>query len=243
MYTDWIWFDNLGFKGVFIKVLITRVILFAIGAAIFSVLISISIFIAFRLSRGEVTLPIPAEALVFIQRAVIIVSMLAAVVISVIFGAILASRWELFLRFTNSVPFGQTDPVFNKDISFYVFTLPTLDFIQGWLLGAIIITLLATAGLYFVRFNLRGPGIGFTPGLKIHISIIAALIMFVIAGGHWLDRWGLLLSPEGAVFGAAYADINARMPAMLILAIIAVGSGILMLVNAYMRGIRLLAGR
>ena len=67
VYTDWIWFDNLGFKGVFIKVLITRVILFAIGAAIFSVLISISIFIAFRLSRGEVTLPIPAEALVFIH--------------------------------------------------------------------------------------------------------------------------------------------------------------------------------
>ena len=242
VYTDWIWFENLGFKGVFVKVLVTRIVLFFIGAAIFSALISVSVFMAFRLSRGPVTLPIPPEALVFVQRVIIVVSILASVVLSVIFGALLASRWELFLRFANSVSFGLTDPVFNRDVSFYVFTLPTLDFIQGWLLGAVIITLLATAGLYFVRFNMRGPGIGLTAGLKIHLSVIASLIMFAIAWGHWLDRWGLLLSGEGAIFGAAYADVNARMPALLVLAIIAVGSGILMLVNAYLRGIRLLAG-
>ena len=102
VYTDWIWFDNLGFKGVFVKVLVTRIILFAIGAAIFGVLISISIFMAFRLSRGEVTLPVPAEAVVFIQRVVVIVSVLAAVVLSVIFGAILASRWERLRQYSAS---------------------------------------------------------------------------------------------------------------------------------------------
>ncbi|MCI0790389.1 MAG: UPF0182 family protein [Chloroflexi bacterium] len=242
VYADLLWFDNLGFRGVFVKVITTRIVLFLIGAITFAAFAGVSLYFAYRFSDGPITLPISEDAIPLIKRLTIWVSVGAAALGSVVLGAVLASRWEVFLRFTNSVPFNRTDPVFDKDLSFYVFTLPMLNFVQGWLLGAVILIALGSAALYFARFSLRGVSFTFTPSLKVHLSIIAAMIMLIIAGGHWLDRWSLLLSEHGAIFGAAYADVNARMPAMLILTIVALGSAILMLVNAYMKGARLLVG-
>ena len=242
VYTDFLWFDQLGFSGVFVKIVTTRVVLFVIGFLLFAILLSISAFFAYRSSGGESSLPIPPEALLFLERLIKWGSVAVIIVLSIIFGGILSSRWEVFLRFANSVSFDTTDPVFGKDISFYVFALPIYDFIQGWLLGATVLVLLATVGLYFVRFSLRGLQFEMTTELKVHVSILAAVVMIAIAGGHWLDRWSLVLSNEGAVFGAAYADINARLPALLVMTIIAIGSAILMLVNAYTAGFRLLIG-
>ena len=242
IYTDLLWFDSLGFRSVFTKILVTRAILFTIGAVVFAVLLGISLIVANRSSAGPITLPLPPEAIVFLRRLVLGVSVAATLLLGLIFGGVMASRWELFLRFNNAVSFDQIEPVFNLDISFYVFTLPVLHFLQGWLLGASILILLGTFALYFVRSNLRGESLTFTRELKIHVSILGALIMFVIAWGHWLDRYGLLLSEQGAVFGAAYTDVNARLPALLIMTIITAGSGILMLVNTYFQAVRLLVG-
>ena len=241
-YTDWLWYGALGFKGVFIKILLTRIVLLVVGGLVFGTLLSVSLYFANRMSSGPVTLPLPSEMVDFLKRLIFWGSVATVVAMSLIFGAILAARWEFFLKFANAVPFGEIDPVFGKDLSFYVFTLPVYSFLEGWLLGAAIIILLGTIALYFVNFSLRGMGFVITTELKIHVSIIAAIIMFIIAGGYWLDRWELLLSDQGAIFGAAYTDLNARKPALLILTFIAVASGLLMLVNAYLSGLRLLVG-
>ena len=242
VYTDWLWYGALGFKGVFVKILVTRIVLFFVGAAVFAVLLSISLYVAHRFSRGPVALPLTPDAVDLLRKLVVWGSVVAVVVLSVIFGSVFASRWEIFLKFTNSVPFGTLDPVFNKDISFFVFSLPVYSFIQGWLLGVAIIIVLATGAMYFVNFNLRGIAFSLTTPMKIQASVIIGILMFVLAWGHWLDRWELVLSDQGAVFGAAYADIHARRPALLILTIIAGASGVLMFANAYLRGVRLLVG-
>ena len=242
VYTDLLWYDGLGFKSVFVKILTTRIAMFVIGAVVFGLLLSASLYFAHRLSRGPVTLPLPPEAVDLLRKLVVWGSGATVVTLSLIFGSVFASRWETFLRFSNAVPFGALDPVYDKDISFYVFTLPMYSFLQGWLLGAAIIILLATLALYFVNFKLRGVGVIITDGLKIQVSVIAAVMLLILAWGHWLDRWELVLSGQGAVFGAAYADLNARKPALLILTIVAGGSGVLLLVNAYIRGVRLLVG-
>ena len=242
LYTDLLWFDALGFRSVFVKILTTKIILFIIGAAVFAALLSPSLYFSNRLSRGPETLPLPPDVMDVLRKATLWGTVAAVIILSIIFGAILASKWELFLRFTNAISFGETDPVYNKDLSFYVFTLPAYSFLQGWLLGALIVVLLATLSLYFVNYYLRGITFDLTPGLKVQVSIIGALIFFVLGWGHWLDRWGLVFSGHGAVFGAAYTDLHARQPALFILTIIAVASGVLMLVNAYLRGARLLIG-
>jgi hypothetical protein len=116
------------------------------------------------------------------------------------------------------------------------------EFLQSWLLGAVVVTLLATLGICFVNFSYRGVGIQLTPGLKAQVSILAAIAMLIFGAGMWLDRWALVLSDQGAVFGASYTDISARRNALMILTIVAAASAVLMLVNAYIAKVRLLIG-
>ena len=243
VFTDWLWFDNLGYRGIFVKVLMTRITLFAVGAVSMAVLAGASVFAASLLSRGRVALQLPDDLLKFMSRALLSISAGVVAVLAIIFGTIMAARWEIFLRFSNAASFGQTEPVFGQDAGFYVFTLPMLSFLQGWILGMLLLTLIVTVAFYFLRYSMQGRRLDLNEtGVKIHLSILAALVMFTIGFGHWIDRWDLLLSAEGAVFGAAYADVNARMPALLIMTIIAVAAGILMLANTYFSGRRLLIG-
>ena len=242
VYTDLLWFDALDFRGVYTKILFMRVVLFLIGAATFAVPMSISALYAHRLSRGPVTIPLPEETVEVLRKIIGWGAVAAVAVLSLIFGGVLSSRWEVFLRFFNSANFGQTDPVFSRDLSFYVFNLPVYQFVQGWLLGAGVVVLLASLALYVVNYGFRGVSFSFTTGLKVQLSIIASFLMLTLALGHWLDRWELVLSEQGAVFGAAYVDLHARSPALLVLTVVAAAGGVLALVNAYMRGLRLLVG-
>ena len=242
IYTDWLWFGELGFRGVFIKVLVTRVVLFFAGALVFAAGAAVSMYVAHKLSQGPEEVILPPATRDFLRNAIRWGAVAAAAVLSVVFGVLAASQWEVFLKYINGVSFGTVEPVFNKDASFYVFALPLLEFVQSWLLGAAIVIGLASAALYFVNFSFRGARFELTRGLRVQFSIIAAALLFIMAFGHWLDRWGLLLSDQGAVFGAAYADVNARSPALLIVTVVAVAAGIIALANAYVRGIRLLVG-
>ncbi len=242
VYTDLLWFDSLGFRTIFVKVTVTRIALFAIGAVVTAIVLSVSLRIAHMHSSGEVNLPIPPEVIPTLRRAVFWGAIIVIVILSLIFGSVLAARWELFLRFTNSVPFGQVDPVYGRDIGFYIFNLPLYSFIQGWILGLGIVTLLATVGLNFINYSLRGSSYSLTGARLAHLSVIAAVIMLTMAAGHWLDRWALVLSEDGAVFGAAYADLNARRPALLIMTIVAVAAAILMAANVYLRELRMVLG-
>jgi len=242
VYTDLLWFDALDFRGVYTKILLTRIVLFVIGAVVVVVPLSVSVYFAHRLSTGPVTVPLPPQTVEILRKLVVWAAVAAVVLLSIVFGWILGSQWEIFLRSINSVSFEQLDPVYGKDLSFYVFTLPAYDFLQGWLLGATVVILIASLALYFVNYSLRGVSFTLTTGIKVHVSIIGAVLMFMLAAGHWLDRWELVLSDQGAVFGAAYVDLHARKPALLILTIIASASGVLILINAYLRGLRLLVG-
>jgi uncharacterized membrane protein (UPF0182 family) len=242
VYTDLLWFDSLGLRSIFLKVTVTRIALFAIGTVIAAVVLGVSLWLAHRHSAGEITLPVPEEVLNVLRRSVTLGSIAAVLVLSLILGSVLAARWELFLRFTNSVPFSQNDPVFGLDLGFFIFNLPFYSFLQGWVLGLFIVVLLATIALHFINYSMRGVGYELNGPRLIHISIIAAVIMLAMAVGHWLDRWALVLSGDGYTFGASYTDLNARKPAMLIMTIVASAAAVLMLVNIYVRQLRIVVG-
>jgi len=242
IYTDWLWFDNLGYKSVFLKILTTKLWLFFFGTIIFAVIASVNLVLAHRFSKGTVSLSLPPSSINSIRKIIVVGLGLGILILSMIFGYIAMGKWESFLKFFNSVPFNKLDPQFNKDIAFYVFDLPIFHFIQAWLLGAVIVTLISVVGLYFINFSLRGMKFTFSTSVKTHISLLGTSLMFLIAWSHWLDRWEILYSSGGAIFGASYTDVNARLPVLLLLAVIAVVSGILMLVSAYLKNIKLLIG-
>ncbi|MEE8442511.1 MAG: UPF0182 family protein [Dehalococcoidia bacterium] len=247
IYTDWLWFNHLGFLNVFTTVLWTRIWMFLTGFAVFGVLITASVVTVRRHSQGESVLPLPAETLRLLNRLLTVVTVLGAILLSIVFGAMAASRWELVLRLANSSSFGITDPVFTKDISFYVFTFPVLDLIQGWFLAVLIVLLVASAAMYFAYHTLRGSPFVVTPWIRGHMAFLGSLVFFDLAVNHFLDRYELLFSSGGAVFGATYTDIHARMLALAFLTVIAVATGVLLLVSILpvlrgTRGTRLIIG-
>ncbi len=242
VYTDWLWFGELGLRGVFTKIIVTRIVLFIVGGVIMAALVGASLYVVNRFSESTEMIAVPPEVRGFIGRLITWGTVAGAAILSLIFGSVAASEWETWLRFSSAQPFGVLDPVYGRDIAFYVFRLPFYNFLQGWLLGAAIVILLATIGLHFIKFTLRDMRFQLTPALRVQVSVAAAIVLFLLAIGHWLDRWELLLSDQGAVFGAAYTDLHARKLALLVMTIIAAGAGILTLVNIYLKEMRLLVG-
>ncbi|MEE9401293.1 MAG: UPF0182 family protein, partial [Dehalococcoidia bacterium] len=131
------------------------------------------------------------------------------------------------------------DPIFGKDVGFYLFSLPFQKFIQGWLLSALIVTLIFTFVFYAVNYSVRRLTLAFSRGGKAHLSVLLAGIMGIVAWRYFLDMYGLVYSEGGVVFGAGYTDVHAQLIALRILMAAAILLGIVVLFNILRRGIRL----
>ncbi len=247
IYTDWLWFNNVGFLSVFTTVLKARIWLFLAGAALFGVLIAVNILLVRRYARGESVLPLPEEAIRWLNRLVMVAIILVALILSVVFGAAASGRWELVLKLANTTSFGIADPVFGKDVAFFVFTLPVLEMAQGWLQAALIVLLIATGAMYLAFYSLRGVPFVVTPRIRGHLAVLGSLLFFDLAAGHFLRRYELLFSKSGAVVGATYTDLFARMPAQVFLIAVAAACGVLLIATLLpalqgRRGNRLIIG-
>ena len=151
-----------------------------------------------------------------------------------------SGQWESWILFTNSVDFGsETDPLFGKDIGFYVFELPFLSFAVGWLFAALVIILLITIVAHYlnggIRLQVPGPE-RVTPQVKAHLSVLLGLLALVRAVDYYLERYELTVSTRGTVDGATYTDVNAQLPATNLLILIALAAAVLFLLNIRRKG-------
>jgi len=243
IYTDWLWFGSVDYQEVYRKILTTRLLLFLIGGLLLALLLGANLALAYRNTAGEPVVPQPPEVTAWLRRLTKLAATLATIFLGFLFGSIASGHWETVLRFSNTVAFGAVDPQFQKDISFYVFSLPFWSFVQVWTLGALVVTLLGTAALYFLRFNWRGMPFRITPSMRWHLSVLGALILLNSAFSYWLDIYQLVYSTDGAVFGASYADIHAKLPALRILIVIVLaGAGLLVASNFFGRALWLMGG-
>ena len=138
VYTDLLWYGELGYRDVFNKILVMKVWLFIGGTTVASAALIINFYFTFRFSYGPSTLPVNEETMRLL-RAIL----LAAIVVTVltaapVFGSAAAGRWEVFLLFFNKVTFGVSDAEFGRDVSFFIVTLQMLNFIQSWIMGLLI---------------------------------------------------------------------------------------------------------
>ena len=240
IWTDWLWFDSLGFLNIYTKILVMRIWLFFAGALMAAGLLGINLYLAYRFSRGESILPLPPDMLRMTRIGVTVAVILTVVIMSIVFGVIAAGRWETFLVYMNRVSFGVEDPQFHKDMAFHIAVMPMLHFIQGWLMGLVIAILAASAVLYFAIFALRGVNFVLTPHIRGHIAILGAFLMLTIAAAHYLDIFELVFSGRGAAPGAGYTDVHARIPVLWLLVGIAVVSAVGFVVSNYYGGLRLM---
>ncbi len=241
-YTEWLWFDRLGLGSVFTKILFLKTWLFIGGTLVAGGALCLNLFLSVRYSQGQSTRNLREDTSRLIWASIIGGAGLAVLIGSPIFGAAAAGRWETFLLYFNKVSFGVTDPQFGLDVSFYVVTLRMLHFIQGWFMGLIIASIVASLFLYAAVYALRGVKLVVAPRMLKHMAVLGALLMVSIALGHVLDVYELVFSSNGAVFGATYADIHARIPALWLMTAIAALAALGFAVSNYYGGLRMMAG-
>ena len=198
IYTDWIWFDTLGFLGVFTTILWTRLGLLLGAVAALGGLIALNVWFAHRRSKGETSLALAPEIFDWLEKSLRLGIVIGGLVVTLIFGFAASNRWQLLLRLAQGEAFGVSDPVFGQDVSFFTFTLPLLHFVQGWVLAGLIVLLLLVTLVYVVNYVLRGTGVSVSPAMRNHLSFLGGLVFFCLAIGHWLDRYELVFSDGGA---------------------------------------------
>jgi uncharacterized membrane protein (UPF0182 family) len=151
-----------------------------------------------------------------------------------------ASQGAAILRFLNGVAFDQADPIFQKDFSFFVFTLPVLSFVRSWLITVVVSILVIVTGFYYLADMFRGERFALTGKVKAHLAVLGAALFVLVAAGHFLGRYELLFSPTGAVYGVGYTDDHVTLPARTLMTVIALVSGGLLLACIYSRTNRLI---
>jgi len=150
IYTEWLWFNSLNYGSVYVTILRTKVLIFFFAAIIFCILFLGNLVLATRLTPKTEARFWPWAIVRPLQSMLRLGVILGTALLSLIFGLAAQGNWQVVLRFFNGQPFGIADPVFHKEISCYVFSLPFLHRLQGWLLGAIIVILLGSAGVYLL---------------------------------------------------------------------------------------------
>ncbi|MBD2532153.1 UPF0182 family protein [Nostoc flagelliforme FACHB-838] len=147
-----------------------------------------------------------------------------AILFSPIFGLILFQNWAKVLQYFQPTLFNSTEPLFGRDISFYVFSLPFWELLELWLMGLCLYGFVAVTLTYLLSADSLSQGIfpGFSPQQQRHLYGMGGLLMLVVAFSYWLSRYELVYSTRGVSYGASYTDVTAQLPAYTVLCIVAV---------------------
>jgi uncharacterized protein len=254
-FVDLLWFDSLGFKAVFTTAWLTTLIVFVIAAVLSSTILLINGIIAARtrsagsrgpsgfrvVGRNAQGLPEVIEfSLDKIPWRLIIPGVAFAV--GLLIGVAQTSNWDKVLKWLYAVPFGQSDPLFGRDLGFYIFSLPVYELLRNWGILIIFWSAVLALGIYWLRGDIIYQQPGFptlSPAATRHLSGLLAAYFLVKAVGYILDRYDLMISNNGVVFGAAYTDVHLRLPLLMALAGAALLGAVLCAFNIWSAGIRL----
>ncbi len=244
-FTNYLWFDSVNLNSVWIKILLTKGAL--VGAT--SLLAFVFIFTNLRLAvRATPVMDIfesfesqdPLSRFrAWTNERFLRYRLWGSIGLSLFLGAGASQLWEQVLLFLNQQSFGITDPVFQADVSRYVFGLPLYRLFVSWGFQLVIFTSLIIV-LFFVATGALQLRQGRLPevssGAKAHLSVLLAFIAILKAVAYRLDSMELLYSPRGKVFGASYTDVITHLPALNLLILISLFGAVLLLVNIKRRG-------
>jgi uncharacterized membrane protein (UPF0182 family) len=238
--TDWMWFREIGFQAVYRTELLTKGVLFVVGAVVAYFVIILN---ARHATHGLSTAPVlwrmsPELPPVDIGRSLSRLVLPIAVVVAFLFGMSASGIWMEVLQISHRSSFGVTDPVFGREIGYYVFALPAIASILGMIRGLVIFTLIVSLVLHLLRGRVTLPPqrVGLQPPADRHIALLLVSFLLLTAIQIWLVRLPeLLYSSTPTLVGANYTDLHARLPALHIIAVTAV-VGAALVIYGMLRG-------
>ncbi|KJH72384.1 hypothetical protein UH38_08060 [Aliterella atlantica CENA595] len=157
-----------------------------------------------------------------------------ATLLSLIMGVILSAHWAKLLQYIRPTAFNSSEPVFNRDISFYIFALPIWKLLEFWLVGLCLYSFVSVALTYLQAEDSVSQGRlqGLSLNQQRHLLALGSASVLVVAFGYWLSRYELLYSNRGVAYGASYTDVNFQLPAYTVLSLIALAIAFLLLWQA-----------
>jgi len=225
LYTDFLWYDQLGFQNVLTTQWIATVVMFVVGFVGMAVPVFLSVQLAFRVR------PVYAKLSAQLDRYQQVVEPLRRLamfgvpaVLGLFMGVSTAMRWQTVLEYLNRTPFGVKDPQFGLDNSFYVFELPLYHGILGYASAAVIVSGIAMLATHYLYGGIRvgNREVRITRAARVQIAVTAAVFLLLQAVSIYLDQFSTLTDSRGAsslFTGATFTDVNAVIPGKLILAI------------------------
>ena len=228
-YVDWLWFGELGYRSVFTTKLVTRIILFLVVSLLIGAIVFAAFALAYRTRPVFVPTNGPNDPVARYRTAVMsrlkLISIGIPAFIGLFAGIVAQSQWARVQLFLHGGSFGVTDPQFNKDLGFYAFDLPFYRMVLTYLFVATFLAFIANLlGHYiFGGIRLSGRNGALSRSARIQLITLVGILVLLKALAYWLDRYELLSHTRaGKPFtGAGYTDINAVLPAKLILLAIA----------------------
>ena len=242
LWTDSMWFTSVGQGKVFGTLLGVKVgLILVFGVAFFLVMWG-NLLLVGRIARRSPPVDFDDEMVRRYQEAVAPYTgrlyLALAILLGIGAGSGTVGQWQNWLLFDNATSFGTKDPQFHRDVGFYVFDLPFLQFLVSWLLISLVVITIAVGIFHYLNGGIRGarsiPRV--RPAVKVHLSVLLALLALVKAGGYYLQTYALTTSTNGYVEGATYTDVHARLPAIDLLFWISLLAAAILLLNIWRQG-------
>ena len=238
LLTEWFWFVEVDYTDIFIRSLTTKA---AVGGLVFLVAFG-ALAANLRLALGRITQPYlifpgggDIQPVSLDRPQLQMLGTGVAALAALFLGLFASNEWLTWLQFQHATPFGQTDPLFGRDVGFYVFTLPFLDLARYLALAVVVLSLLGSTAAYVISGTLAlDPAKGLAVGdhARRHLGCIIAALFVLLACGAYLDVPRILTTPAGIIDGASYVDIALRIPVLRVLLFVALIGAALSLVTA-----------
>ncbi|MFJ3763968.1 UPF0182 family protein [Streptomyces sp. NPDC090082] len=245
-WTDWLWYRSVEYSSVFTTTLWTKIGLFAVFGLLMGLAVGFNIWLAYRLRPPLSAMSLEQQSLDRYRMGLAPfrkwVLLAVTTLIALIAGASASGQWRTWLMWVNGVKFGQTDPQFGLDVSFFAFDLPWYRFLLAFGFAAAVLSLIAAALTHYLYGGLRvtSPGARATAAATGHLSVLLGLFVALKAVAYWLDRYGLAVKSSdfkatGNWTGLRYVDANAYLPAKTILFCIAIICALLFFATLWRR--------
>ncbi len=231
-YTDWKWFGAIDYRGVFTTTLVARIVLFILFAVVAGGVVFAAGFVAWRGRPDSIDFSDLNSPVYQYRRSIEKTMGLFLKVIPILVGAVAGllgqASWREFMLFLNGQDFGVKDPQFQRDLGFYAFQLPVWNIVvSAFSMLLMVCFLLALFSHYIlggIRIGNRAAGVrgSISRPARLQLAVTAGLWMILQVVGYWLDRYQLLYNQHSLFTGGSYTDINAYLPAKIILMVIGV---------------------
>jgi uncharacterized membrane protein (UPF0182 family) len=237
IYTDWLWFDQLGYEEVFLTEIVGQVVAFVLGFAVTSLLVGVGLALAWRTRPIYLKLPgaSPFQAyqtLLESLRKLVMVGVPA--VLGIGGGLVSAREWQTAALWLNGGDFGQVDAHFGLDIGFYVFDLPFLSFFIGFVSGGAFLAALINLAVHVIYGGIRftGRDISVSKPARVQLSILISFYLILQGMSLWLDQYSSVITAGTLFTGVSYQDANAVIPGLQVMALISVAVAFTFLITA-----------